>query len=26
MRICKALSCDVSDIMEILPDESDNKT
>jgi DNA-binding Xre family transcriptional regulator len=23
VRICKALSCDVSDIMEILPDDND---
>jgi DNA-binding Xre family transcriptional regulator len=26
VRICKVLSCDVSDIMEILPDESDSDT
>lgn len=24
VKICKALQCDVSDIMEILPDEGDN--
>ena len=23
-RICKALSCDIGDLMEILPDEPDN--
>lgn len=25
VKICKALECDVSDIMEILPDESDSE-
>jgi DNA-binding Xre family transcriptional regulator len=26
VKICKALNCDVSDIMEILPDEEDAET